>query len=165
MLLPIATIVVEALSGGRFPISFGRVPPALATFSVALIPAMSKPRNTRQTPSGKRPDRSKDAGSDQDQAADAITIAWTASVSAVFLADLVTIAAHFFSRSHPEAKTAPVFAAIMLLTACLMGIASLALLVVVWRVRRLKPPQGFLVFAAIVAIAPVLATIVRLATP
>ncbi len=127
---------------------------------------MSKPRTPRRPRRGERPvPRKGRSDSESETAADAITIAWTASVSAVFLADLVTIAAHFFSRSYPEAQAAPVFAAIMLLTACLMGVASLALLVVVWRVRRLKPPQGFLVFAAIVAVAPVLATIVRLATP
>jgi hypothetical protein len=126
---------------------------------------MSKSRTTRRPPKGKRSVRPRGAGSVQEPESDAITIAWTASVSAVFLADLVTIAAHFFSRSHPEAKTAPVFAAIMLLTACLMGLVSLALLVVVWRVRQLKPPQGFVVFAALVALAPILATIVRLTTP
>jgi len=160
-ILPLVPIVRAALLGKEIPISVGCVP-----LINALVPAMSKPRTTRRPSTGKRPVQRKGGGeSENEPAADAITIAWTASVSAVLLADLATIAAHFFSRSHPDAKTAPVFAAIMLLTACLMGIASLMLLVVVWRVRRLKPPQGFLVFATIVAVAPILATIVRLTTP
>jgi hypothetical protein len=165
MVLRLVPIVRAALSRRRFPINVGRESPTHAAVRSALVPAMPKPKPSRRLPKDKRAVRSKDAGSDQDQAANAITIAWTASVTAVFLADLATIAAHFFSRSHPDAKTAPVFAAIMLLTACLMGMASLALLIVVWRVQRLKPPQGFIVFAALVAAAPILATIVRLTTP
>jgi len=84
-------------------------------------------------------------------------------VTSVLLADLVTIVAHFHARSHPESKTAPPFEAIMLLTACAMGLASVTLLAVVWRVRRLKPPMGFTVFAALVAVAPVIVVAVRLA--
>jgi len=127
---------------------------------------MPKPRATRRPQNRERSVRRNGGGAaDREPAVDAITIAWTASVSAVFLADMVTIAAHFFARSHPEAKSAPVFAAIMLLTASLMGVVSLVLLAVVWRVRQLKPPQGFLVFAALVATAPILATMVRLTAP
>jgi hypothetical protein len=93
---------------------------------------------------------------------DAITIAWTASVTSVFITDLVLIAVHFYTRSHPESQLAPAFAAIMLLTACAIGLASLALMVVVWRVSRLKPPMGFVVFALLVAAAPVVVTAARL---
>ena len=101
----------------------------------------------------------------EDRAREAITIAWTVSVTAVFLADIVTIAAYFYSRAHPESKTAPAFEAIMLLAASVMGAASLALLPVVWRVRTVKPPQGYTVFAAIVAAAPIVVTLARLVGP
>jgi len=155
------SIMRAALPGQGLPIRVGRIP----SINVSVL-VMSKPRSTRRPRKGKRPVRPNGGGELHDeQAADAITIAWTASVTAVFLADLVTIAAHFYSRSHPDAKTAPVFAAMMLLTACLMGVASLVLLTVVWRVRRLKPPQGFVIFAALVAVAPILATIARLTAP
>lgn len=77
------------------------------------------------------------------------------------MADLATIAAHFYARFHPDSKTAAPFAAIMLLTAALLGLASLALLIVVWRTSRLKPPTGFAVFAALVAVAPLLVLAVR----
>ena len=86
-------------------------------------------------------------------------------MTAVFLADLVTIAAHFYSRSYPEAKSAPAFEAIMLLTASVMGLASLALLPVAWHTSRLKPPLGFAVFAALVAAAPIVVTLARLVGP
>ncbi len=86
-------------------------------------------------------------------------------MTGVFLADLVTIAAHFYARSNPESKTAPPFEAIMLLTACVMGLASLALLPIVWRVSRLKPPLGIVVFATLVAAAPIVVTLARLVGP
>jgi len=78
------------------------------------------------------------------------------------MADLVVIAAHLYARSHPEAQPAKALEAIMLVCAAAMGCIALTLLAVVWRVRKVKPPQGYLVFAALVAIAPVLALVGRL---
>jgi hypothetical protein len=43
-----------------------------------------------------------------------------------------------------------------------LGLASLALMPVVWHVRKVPPPKGFAVFAAIVAAAPILVTIYQL---
>jgi hypothetical protein len=83
-------------------------------------------------------------------------------VTAVLLADLVTVAAHFYGRANPDSKTAPIFAAIMLLAAGVIGCVSLALLPVVWRVRTVKPPQGYTAFAAAVAAAPIVAVVGRL---
>jgi hypothetical protein len=110
--------------------------------------------------SGRRPQ--KKSAPREEPSAEAITIAWTSSVVCVLAANLVTIAAHLYGRMHPESRTAPVFEAIMLLTACVMGIVSLALLPVVWRTSRLKPPLGFTVFDVLVSIAPILATAARL---
>jgi hypothetical protein len=126
---------------------------------------MPNERRTRRRGKPNRRTRPGDGGDPpDDRAAEVITVAWTASVTAVFLADVVTIAAHFHSRSHPEAESAPAFEAIMLLTASVMGLASLALLPVVWHARHLKPPLGFVVFAALVAAAPIAATVGRLLT-
>lgn len=127
---------------------------------------MSKQRSTRRPrkQTANRPTNG-DGDPHEERSAEAITIAWTASVTGVFLADLVTIAAHFYARSNPESKTAPPFEAIMLLTACVMGLASLALLPIVWRVSRLKPPLGIVVFATLVAAAPIVVTLARLVGP
>jgi hypothetical protein len=98
----------------------------------------------------------------EEPAAQAITIAWTSSVVCVLAANIVTAVAHLYARNHPESKSAPVFEAIMLLTACLLGLISLALLPVVWRTSYLKPPLGFTVFDVLVSIAPVIAVAARL---
>jgi hypothetical protein len=121
---------------------------------------MSK-SNPRRSPKKSRSGRD-DSGTAEDRPAEAITIAWIASVTSVLLANLVTIATHFYAARLPESKTARPFEAIMLLTGCVLGIASLALLAVVWRVSRLKPPRGFVVFAALVAAAPIIVTVARL---
>jgi hypothetical protein len=83
-------------------------------------------------------------------------------VTAVLMADIVVIAAHLYARAYPEAEQAKALEAIMLICAAAMGCAALALLAVVWRVRKVKPPQGYVVFAALVAIAPVIALVGRL---
>ena len=89
-------------------------------------------------------------------------IAWTVSVTGVFVADLIVVAAHLYARSGPPAQPARALEAIMLLSAAIMGAASLALLVVSWRTRRVKPPQGYMAFAICVAAAPILVLGLRL---
>jgi hypothetical protein len=98
----------------------------------------------------------------EEGAAVAVTIAWTVSVTAVLLADLITAASHFYLRENPDSQTAAAFEAIMSLSACVIGLVSLALLPVVWRVRRVAPPLGFAVFAGTVAAAPVVAVVFRI---
>jgi hypothetical protein len=98
----------------------------------------------------------------ESRASESVTIAWTSSVTAVLMADLVIIAAHLYARANPDANAAKAFEAIMLLSAATMGAISIALLAVVWRTRRLKPPRGYVVFATLVATAPIAALMGRL---
>ena len=126
---------------------------------------MSKKRTRSDKLSMKRSARRANPGAEpqEETSVEAITVAWVASVTAVLLADLVTVVANLYARSHPESKVAAPFEAVILLTACVLGTISLVMLSVVWRLSRLKPPTGFVVFAALVAAAPVAATIARLA--
>jgi hypothetical protein len=98
----------------------------------------------------------------ESRASEAMTIAWTVTVTGVTISNLVVVAAHLYVRSYPESQPARAFEAIMLMSAAAMGATSLALLPVVWRTRQLKPPLGYTIFAALVATAPVLALIGRL---
>jgi hypothetical protein len=117
-----------------------------------------KPKKVRQK-SARQP-ASRESG--ETTASESVTIAWTVSVTSVFVADLIVIAAHLYARSDPSAKAARVLEAVMLISAAAMGAISLALLAAAWRTRRLKPPQGYVVFAALVAAAPIIALIGRL---
>ena len=42
----------------------------------------------------------------ESRASEAITIAWTVSVTGVFVADLIVVAAHLYIRSHPQSQPA-----------------------------------------------------------
>jgi hypothetical protein len=117
-----------------------------------------KPRKVRQK-NAPRPSAFRET---ETRASEAVTIAWTVSLTSVFVADLVVIAAHLYGRSDLSAKSARVLEAIVLVSAALMGAVSLALLPVVWRTRRLKPPQGYVVFAVLVAAAPIIALVGKL---
>jgi hypothetical protein len=100
----------------------------------------------------------------ESRASEAVTIAWTSSVTGVFIADLIVIAAHLYTRGNPDAEAATALEAIMLLSASVMGAISLVLLASVWRTRRMKPPRGYVAFAVLVAAAPVIALVSRLLT-
>jgi hypothetical protein len=123
------------------------------------LPAVAKKRSKPERRNG--PTRS--YGSPvESHASDMITVAWTVSVTGVLIADFVVAAAHLFVRNFPKAEPARWLEAIMLFSAAAMGAVSLALLPVVWRTRRVKPPQGYIVFAVLVAIAPIIAMLGRL---
>lgn len=120
---------------------------------------MPKNRRAKSSPKSRR---APESASTETRASEAITIAWTSSVTGVFVANALVIAAHFYAQNHPEAKAAIALEAIMLLSAAVMGAISLALLTATCWSRRVKPPQGFLVFAALVAAAPIVALLGRL---
>jgi hypothetical protein len=108
----------------------------IATFRTA----MRKNGRTRR----RRNSRRKSHEPAESRASEVVTLAWTVSVTGVLVADLIVVAAHLYVRGHPRAEPARALEAIMLLSAAIMGAASLALLPVVWR-TRLKPPQGYVV--------------------
>jgi hypothetical protein len=115
-------------------------------------------RRTRTNPL--RPKRRPEA--DESRGGEIVTIAWTVSVTGLVIADLMLIAMSLFVRSQPHVQPARLLELVMLLSASAMGVLSLALLPVVWRARRLKPPLGYIAFAVCAAAAPIAATIVRL---
>jgi hypothetical protein len=98
----------------------------------------------------------------ENRASEALTIAWTVSVTGVVIADLMLAAAHVYLRSRPEGQPARILEIILLLSAAAMGAISLALLPAVWRLRRLKPPPGYVLFAIAVSAAPIALTLARL---
>jgi hypothetical protein len=99
--------------------------------------------------------RAKCARSSEARTAEVITIAWTVSVTGAVVADLMFAAANLFARGQPAGHPSRMLEAILLLLASGMGAVSLALLAATWRVRQVKPPRGYLVFAALVATAPI----------
>jgi hypothetical protein len=95
------------------------------------------------------------------RAADATTIGWIVSVTTVLLCDVAAVVAHLYLRAYPQARGMVMFKELVLFAAAVIGFISLATLPVVFRVRRVPPPSGVTVFAICVALAPILALIVR----
>jgi hypothetical protein len=97
----------------------------------------------------------------ESRASGAVTVCWTVSVTTLLMCNIAAVAAQLYARRYPDARGMLMLGEMLLLAGAVIGIASLVLLPVVYRVRRVPPPQGLVVFAACLAIAPVLAVIVR----
>jgi hypothetical protein len=123
---------------------------------------MAKNKSTKsdRRRAGKRA-RAAHVGPRESRTADAATIAWTVTVTMVVACDLAAIAALAFALRNPDAKGAQVFGGLMLFGGAVVGVASLALLPAVYRLRESPPPTGFTVFAVCAAAAPILALVAR----
>ena len=95
------------------------------------------------------------------RASEAITVAWTVTVTTVLLCNLVIIASHFYIVNNPDAKKMELLRGMMLLGGSLVGIMSLLILPVLYRVRSVAPPRGVVVFGICAAIAPILAVLAQ----
>ena len=92
--------------------------------------------------------------------AEAATVAWTVSVTTVFLCDIAAAAAHLYARANPQLSGAQMLSQLLLFCAAAIGLISLLLLPVVLRLRKTPPPGGFLTFAICSSLAPILAVLV-----
>ncbi len=95
------------------------------------------------------------------RASEAITVAWTVTITMTLLCDLVIIAAHFYLTTYPEATQIELLRGLMLLGGSLVGIMSLIILPILYRVRKFPPPRGLVIFGICVAIAPLAAILAR----
>jgi len=100
-------------------------------------------------------------GTGENRTADAATVAWTVSVTTVFLCNIAAVAAHFYSQANPQLSGARMLSQLLLFSAAAIGLLSLMLLPAVFRLRRTPPPTGFLAFAVCSALAPILAVLVQ----
>src|SRR5688500_12338146 len=66
-------------------------------------PPAPMPKKRRQTP-GKKSRPTPPIEPTESRAGEAVTIAWTSTVTAVLVADLIVIAAHLYARANPEAQ-------------------------------------------------------------
>lgn len=97
----------------------------------------------------------------ESRASDAVTVCWTVSVTTLLMCNIAAIAAQLYARRHPQARGMLMLGEMLLLAGAVIGVASLALLPVMYRVRRSPPPPGLVVFAVCAAVAPILAVVVR----
>ena len=83
-----------------------------------------------------------------------MTVAWTVTVTTLVICELMGLLAFLYARNAPAAQGAWTLAGLAQFCALVLAIVSLILLVVVYRVRRIRPPIGYVVFAGVAAALP-----------
>lgn len=91
----------------------------------------------------------------------AVTVAWTVTITTLLFCNIAIVGAHYFSLQHPDVAGLKLMKEMLLIAGSALGVISLALLPIVYRVRNVAPPTGLAVFGACLAVAPLLAVLVR----
>ena len=112
--------------------------------------------------SKKRSNHRNEAISRESSASEALTVAWTVSITTLFFCNIAIVGAHFFAWRYPQAEGLSMMKEMLLMAGSALGVVSLVLLPIVYRVRVVAPPKGLSVFGACLALAPVLAVVVRI---
>ena len=97
----------------------------------------------------------------ESRSSEAITVAWTVTITTLFFCNVAILGAHYYLAQNPDAERFRLMKELLLISGCCMGLISLALLPIVYRMRTVPPPSGLAVFGACLAIGPVLAMILR----
>jgi hypothetical protein len=105
--------------------------------------------------------RSKSQPTGESQTGDAATVAWTVAVTTVLLCDGAAVFGYLLALAWPQERGLGVFRELMLFAATVAGAVSLLLLPMVFRVRRVPPPTGLVMFGICAAVAPMLALAAR----
>lgn len=93
--------------------------------------------------------------------AESLTIFWVVTVLMCLMANLLAVFTHFFVLANPAAEKMQLLKGLVLFTGALVGSASMVVLPILYRVRRVPPPTGLVVFGACVAAAPVIAAVAQ----
>lgn len=120
--------------------------------------------STKKSKSGKRAKSTKKLNyraPSESKASEAITVAWTVSITTLFGCNLAILAVHFWLSTNPEAQGAAMLKELLLFAGAIVGVLSLLMLPVVYRLRSLPPPPGLAVFGACLAAAPPLVLLWR----
>jgi hypothetical protein len=113
------------------------------------------------TKSKKRKKQPADLTPLESKGSEAITVAWTVTITTLLFCNLAILGAHYFSLRNPEVAGLKMMEEMLLIAGSGLGVLSLGLLPVVYRVRAVAPPTGLAVFGTSLAVAPVLVLLVR----
>lgn len=97
----------------------------------------------------------------ESKSSDAITVAWMVTITTLLFCNLAIAGGYYFSRQYPDVAGLQLMKEMLLIAGSGLGVISLVLLPVVYRVRNVVPPTGIAVFGACLAVAPILGLILR----
>jgi len=118
-------------------------------------------KNKKKRPRQKVPAGKNNIAPAETRAGESLTLFWVVTVLTVLAANLVTVFAHFYVEANPDAEKMALLKGLLLFTGSLVGVVSLIVLPVLYRVRQVPPPLGLTAFGVCVATAPILTVIVQ----
>jgi len=131
------------------------------TFSVTTTPSISAmAKKNKPLRKKKHADRHASAPVET-RGSESLTVFWVVTVLTVMLTNVLAIAAHFYQLANPDAELIALLKGLMLFSGSLVGLVSLVVLPILYRVRQSRPPRGLAVFGACAAAAPILALLVQ----
>jgi hypothetical protein len=90
----------------------------------------------------------------ENQAAEAATIGWMLCVLTATVCELGVLAARLYFAWHPDATVIGTAGELLLFASAIIGLVTLALIPVVYKVRRVKPPTVVVGFAVAIGLFP-----------
>jgi hypothetical protein len=111
--------------------------------------------------SQKRPATRSSPAPVESRSSEVLTIGWTVTLTTLFFCNLAAIAAHFYVAAHPEAQRMAMLRELLLFAGMVTGLLSLVLLSLVHRLRQTPPPRGLVAFGVCIALAPIVAVVLR----
>lgn len=97
----------------------------------------------------------------ESRTSEVLTVCWTVTLTTLFFCNLAAIAAHFYVVASPPAKRMAMLRELLLYSGLLVGLLSLGLVPLVYRLRKTPPPPGLVAFGVCLALAPILAVALR----
>lgn len=95
------------------------------------------------------------------RASEALTVCWGVTLTILIVCNVIVIGSQLYVSWYPEAKRTAIFGDLLLLAGSMVGVFSLVLLPLLYRVRQIPPPNGVAVFGACLAIAPILGLLMK----
>jgi len=96
-------------------------------------------------------------------AAEFSTVVWMLTVMTALACELGAVAAAWTFSARPDWTNVGLLRDVLVFSSLVIGSLSLALAVIVWNLRRERPPIGITVFAVVVGVEPVLLMLGKLA--
>jgi len=91
------------------------------------------------------------------KAADAITVGWMLTVVSALLCELGAACSGWYVALHSQSQRMALLHGLLLFSAEVVGLASLLMIPVVYRVRRVPPPPSVTIGSVVIGAAPIIA--------
>ncbi|MBX3412982.1 MAG: hypothetical protein KF708_09870 [Pirellulales bacterium] len=116
---------------------------------------------TKKPRSSKKRDERSAGESVETRLADFFTVGWMLTVMMTCLCEVGAFALGVFLRYSEGGTNFELLRGMLLFAAVVLGLVTLILTAVVWRLRRVPPPTSVTLFAIVVAVVPMLTMIIQ----